>query len=316
MELRHRLVRQTIDWAVSKSMDAMAGNTGREIRKLIDLGQMFAQSKNQKWFFNCAQKVVCDPKNSYNHLMLRVLDDIDRKTLKTVGLNLGYSSLIYGARKLRKQQKATGEQLPWILVFDLRDFSPADLPQIENLILENRETGIYSYIFCLRELDGISPLCAAAEKFGECLFAFRAPAGRITEQASSSLGTLPNAIVSVEVPGGGFTDEDCVRAFRLLKSHRCFYGFDTVYEENGWEKAACPESICSAISCGCVFGVFRAGEGVPDSCRKAVYDFVSRERDGTGLPLVAFEWDRDIEEISLKIHAPTGCRLIRFNSHG
>lgn len=314
MELRHRLVRQTINQAVGKAMEDMMGNTGRGIRKLVDLGQMFAHSENQKWFFNCAQEVVSNPRNSYNKLMLRVLADIDGETVRTVGLNLGYSSLIYGARKLQKQQKSMDQQLPWIFVFDLLDSDPVDFPKIEDFISANREMGIYSYAFCLQEVDNVAPLCAAAEKFGECFFAFRVPAGLITEQAGSCLGALHNAVVSVEVPDAGFADETCARAFRLLKEHRCFYGFDASYGEDNWEEVVCPKTICSAISCGSVFGVFHAGEDTPESCREAVYDFVSKERQGTGFPLVAFELERDLEEISRRIHVPAGCELVRLGS--
>lgn len=311
MELCHRLVRQAINRAVSKGMEDMAGNTGRGVRKLIDLGQMFSQTENQRWFFNTAQEVVSNPRNSYNKLMLRVLADIDGETVKTVGLNLGYSSLIYGARRLQRQQKLTDEPLPWILFFDLSDSAPADFAKMEELILASREKGIYSYVFCLREPGNVAPLCAVAEKFGECFFAFLAPPRSIEEQAAVSLGALHNAVVCIEVPGAGFAEEGCARAFRLLRDRRCFCGFYTSYQEEDWENVACPEYVREAISAGSIFGVFHAGEGVSDSCRTAVYDFTKKERNGEGLPLVAFEWECDLEEISRRIHVPAGCRFIR-----
>lgn len=316
MELRHRLVRQTINRAVSKAMEDMTENTGRGIRKLIDLGLMFSKSENQKWFFSSAKEIVSNPKNSYNKLITRILSDIDGDTVKTVGLNLGYSSLTYGTRKLRKQQKPQEEPLPWMLIFDVPAPTPAVCTRIENFIREGREMGIYSYVFRLREQKAMPFLCEAAEEFDECFFAFEIPSALTTEQAAQSFGALHNVAVSVEVSAGSFDEETCVQAFRCLKKSRCLFGFHACYREKGCSPAAISGLIRKAIGCGCIFGVFFAAEGVSAPRRKAVYDCVTAERDGTGFPLVAFEWDRDMEEVSRKVRVPGGYRLICFDPSG
>ena len=61
LELQHRLIRQSINIAVSKAMEDMMGNTRRSIRNLLDLGLLFSTSENQKWFFNAAKKVIAYP---------------------------------------------------------------------------------------------------------------------------------------------------------------------------------------------------------------------------------------------------------------
>lgn len=311
MELCHRLVRQTIDRAITKAMEDMAGNTGRGIRKLIDLGLMFSKSENQKWFFNTAREVVSNPKNTYYRLISGILSSVRGETLRTVGLNLGYSSLIYGARKLQKQQRPEDGPLPWLLVLDCSDFSPAVSVWAEALIREGREAGIYSYVFRLNEPEAAASLCAAAVKFRDCFFAFEVPPVLASERTAPLFGALPNAVVSVAFPAEGFADESCVQAFRHLKRNRCLYGFQFGYGEDGVSRENGSRLVLKAVECGCVFGVFFALTGVSASCRKAVYDFVTAERGGAGFPLVAFEWGFDLAEISRRIHVPAGCGRIR-----
>jgi hypothetical protein len=50
LDIDARLARQAIGIAVDKAMDDVKGNPRRSIRNLIDLGLLFSQSENQKWF--------------------------------------------------------------------------------------------------------------------------------------------------------------------------------------------------------------------------------------------------------------------------
>ena len=312
MELRYRLVRQVIGRAVDKAMEDMVKNTGRGIRKLIDLGQMFALSDNQKWFFDKAQDIVSNPKNSYNRLTARILDEVDGETLKTIGLNLGYTSLVYGARKLQKQQELWGGLLPWILIFDVPDGLVPDTEKIEKMIREGQNAGVYSYFFRLHDSESASPLSKIAERNEECFFAFRMSSRLITENTAEILGRLHNTAVCVEMPDAGFSEKGCEKAFRLLRKHRCFYGFHTIYQDESRKTLASPGYLGEAASAGCVFGIFRAHEGTLNSSRDEVYRFVMKERSGNGLPVVGIEWERDLEDVSRRIHVPGGCRLIHL----
>lgn len=112
LELQHRLIRRTINIAVSKAMEDMKSNTNRSIRNLIDLGLFFSTCENQKWFFNAAKNVIANPKNPYNSLVKRMISDVNNDTIKKVGLNLGYSSLVYGANKLKKSRIIWGFLFP------------------------------------------------------------------------------------------------------------------------------------------------------------------------------------------------------------
>jgi len=311
LDLQHRLTRQTINIAISKAMDDMRSNIKRSLRNLIDLGLLFAQSEHQKWFFNTAQKVISIPRNPYYKLAARTIADVNIQTIKTIGLNLGYSSLAYGARKLKKRQEATALPLPWLLIFDVSESSPDFLQQTEIVIREGRDMGIYSYIFCCHEPSNIITLCAIAKRFHECLFVFKVFPDLITAQTAEVLSKLHNTMVSVQATDESFTDESCLKAFHILKNNRCFYGFHTNYNESTFAEAISTEYVRRAISYGNIFGVYVAEKGVSASCRNTVHDFVCSIRGGAGLPLVTLEWSRDMEEISRRIGVPEGYRTIR-----
>ena len=136
VDLQHRLVRQAINIAVSKAMDDMRSDAKRSIRNLVDLGLLFSKSENQKQFFGIAQEVISNPKNAYHSLTARAIADVNNDTIKKVGLNLGYSSLIYGANKLRKRQEFFDDLLPWLLIFDISDFSAESSNQMRRFIAE------------------------------------------------------------------------------------------------------------------------------------------------------------------------------------
>ena len=55
--------------------------------------------------------------------------------------------------------------------------------------------------------------------------------------------------------------------------------------------------------------------GVSIARRKEVY-VVTAERSGAGFPMVAFEGDFDLAEISRRIRVPASCGLIRPGAEG
>ena len=312
LELQHRLIRQTINIAVNKAMEDMKSNTSRSIRNLIDLGLLFSTSENQKWFFNAAKKVIANPKNPYNALATRTIADVDNKTIKNVGLNLGYSSLTYGANKLRNRQAGTDCQLPWLLIFDISGSYPDNFSRFEKLVYEGRELGIYSYILCPHEADDIIALCRVAKRFDECLFIFSTSPVLITGQTAGVIGEINNAAVSIQAEAEDLKFENAANAFRLLKQNRCLYGFHVAYNEVNRRSLTTSEYIRCAIELGNIFGIYIADNGVSDTCKETVYTFACKERGEYGQPLVALEWCNDMRNISEKILFGGGCMPIHL----
>ena len=59
--------------------------------------------KQQKDFFAYAQKALQRTDSCYYSLIHRLLDSVDEDRICTVGVNMGFGGLIYGASELKKQ---------------------------------------------------------------------------------------------------------------------------------------------------------------------------------------------------------------------
>ncbi len=309
MELQHRLARQAIDIAVSKGMEDMKSNAKRSIRNLVDLGLYFSKSDNQKQFFSVAQKVITNSRNPYHLLATRMISNVDNTTIKKVGLNLGYTSLIYGANKLKKRQADLMFPVPWLLILDVLESGSGFFQQMAHCIKEGQDLGIYSYIICPHEKGDILPLCEIAKRFDECLFICKVSADLISEKTAEALGRIHNAIISVQVTSTDFAaahSEILEKAFRLLKQNRCLCGFHVRYNDENMGQVTAPEYIRSAISLGNLFGLYIADNGVSQQCKDTVYAFVCKERGINGQPLIVLDWLQDMRYISEKILSGDG----------
>jgi len=293
-------------------MDDMKSDAKRSIRNLIDLGLLFSKSESQKRFFNTAQDVISDPKNAYYSLVTRIIADVNNDTIKKVGLNLGYSSLIYGAHKLRDRQAPSDDSLPWLLIFDICDSSAGLFDQMKHFIMEGRELGIYSYIVCPHKKNDIPAICEIAKRFDECLFILTVSSDLISEQTARVIGDTHNMMISVQISGLSLCSRNAKDAFLLLKQYRCLYGFDVGYNDANMKYITALEYVCSAIKLGNTFGMYIPEDGASDRCKAAIYEFVCRERGSNGQPLIALEWLHDMRYISESILSGDGYMTINL----
>ncbi len=307
LDLQHRLKRQVIYIAVSKAIEDMATDTKRSMRNLVDLGLLFSKSENQKWFFNTAKKIISNPHNPYNELLLKMTGNVEHKTITTAGINLGYSGLIYGADKLKKKQLKIGVPLPWILLFDIPDFHPGLLPQIKDFISQGHKLGIHCYILRTGE-NGLSPeLCETIRHYNDCVFLVEIPPEAVTEQSGRCLGNIHNALVSVSAEGPDINGNGYERAFAILRQNRCFYGFQVFYGDGNMDKMTSRIYTDNAIGQGNLFGIYHAGSSASASCREEMYRFICTERGARGSSIIMLDWLRDIQYISGKISCDGGC---------
>lgn len=297
LDIEARLARQAIGIAVSKAMEGVKGNTRRSIRNLIDLGMLFSQSENQKWFFGTAKNMLESPKNPYNALVSRAVRDIDNETIRRVGLNLGYNALMFGAKKLRKKQDALGISLPWLL--DLNGVSDAEFPsRLECCLNEGQELGIYSYTMRLNGTENLPGIVELARKYEDCFFALGVSGELVDAAASEQIAQAHNVAVAVDIPEERELAEG---AFRHLREHRCLYGCFLRYGDADVPRVTSPQFVRWGIGEGCLFGVYQAAAGASQRARDAVYDFVCRVRGESGQPLIALDWPRDIRETGEKL---------------
>jgi len=296
LDMQARLARQAISIAVVKAMEDMGRNARRSIRNLIDLGLMFSQGENQRWFFETAKRVIGAPRNPYNQLVARAVRLIDNETLRKVGLNLGYNALSYGAKRIRKKQEALGVEIPWLLAVD----APAGdelLPRLDACVAEGQEMGIYSYALRARDAEALPHLVEAARRHDDSFFVLRLGEALVDRRAAELAAQAHNLLVAVELEGASAAGE----AFRRLRDNRCLYGFALTYAEEDVARVTSPEFLRGGIESGCLFGAYLAADGASQAARDRVHEFACRERGESGQPLIVLDWPRDILEIGEKL---------------
>lgn len=287
------LIRQAIGIAVDKAVQDVEGNARRGVRNLIDLGLMFSRGENQKWFFETARKVIDNPKNPYNALVARAVREIDNQTIRKVGINLGYNALSLGARQIRSNQEALGFEIPWVLALDAPSGAELAL-RFAPCAAEGRDMGIYSYVLCLRDGEGLSDLIEGIKALDDCFFMLRIPAALVDERAADIVARAHNLAVAVRM---NRADAPEAAAFRLLRERKCLYGYSLTYGQEDLPRVISQEFVMQGIESGCLFGAYAAAASASRRSRERVHAFACRERGENGRPLIALDWPRDIVEI-------------------
>ncbi len=296
LDIEARLARQAIGIAVDKALEDMKGNARRSIRNLVDLGALFSQSENQKWFFATAKKVIDSPKNPYRALVSRAVRDIDGDTIRRLGLNLGYNALVHGAKRLRRRQDAPDARLPWLLDMTARGASAG--PRLDACLTEGQEMGIYAYALRPDGAEALNATLDLAQKHGDCFLALRLPSELLEGDAPERIARAHNVAVAVELPRGPGQAEG---AFRRLAENRCLFGFLLTYGDEDVRSVTSSRFVRWGIGEGCLFGAYQAAAGASQRARDSVYAFVCRLRGEAGRPLIALDWPRDVREAGEKL---------------
>ncbi len=290
--------------AVSKALNDMRSHSRRSIRNLVDLGLLFSRGENLRRFYTTAQEILADPHNPYPALARRLVTTVDTNTVKMVGLNLGYSSLVYGAAKLKRRQREYPQPLPWLLILD---WPATDWPfdqTLRSVVRLGQELGIYSYLICLHKADEIKRLCVCIEPFEASVFGLRMAPDLITAETAKILGGQHHVFCSLAAagPSGCLQDpadlDRVSQACHLLAEQQCLFGLQIGFEDASWSQVARADWLKAAIRLGAAFVVYTAAAGTGEPCRRAVYEWIQHERSTGGQPVITLDWREDMRSIS------------------
>ena len=88
----------------------------RQLRNYVDMCATLAKKPQQKDFFACAQAALQRTDSCYYSMIHNLLDSVDDDRICTVGVNLGFGGLIYGASKMKVQADADHAPFSWVQV--------------------------------------------------------------------------------------------------------------------------------------------------------------------------------------------------------
>ena len=83
----------------------------RQLRNYVDMCATLAKKPQQKDFFAYAQKALQRTDSCYYSMIHRLLDSVEEDRICTVGVNMGFGGLIYGASEMKKQADVDGKPI-------------------------------------------------------------------------------------------------------------------------------------------------------------------------------------------------------------
>ena len=222
-----------IELAVDKGLQDMREDLHRGVRNLVDLGSVFAQGNLQQDFFERVKTILKNKKSPYFSLISHFVHNVDHRVLKTCGINLGYNSWIYGAKKIRKYGKAGTANIPWFLVFDFRQRAEAALApaEISAVLTSAKELGIYCGIFFVNKEFELEALIPVLSEHRDNIFLLFAPAESETAAVAESVVQAANIILVLETDPDNYSWLNKTAA-ELLFSKKCLYGAYTFYHDD------------------------------------------------------------------------------------
>ena len=141
----------------------------RQLRNYVDMCASLAKRPQQKDFFAYAQKALQRTDSCYYSLVHNLLDTVDEDRLCTVGVNMGFGGLIYGASEMKKQADVDGQLFSWITAARCGD------PSLPALVAEAEKKNSFVWVLDATESDlVVLPLLQSPELTPDACHAARA----------------------------------------------------------------------------------------------------------------------------------------------
>ncbi len=225
----YNITKAVINSAVTRGIREIEADPERGLRRLADLGRQFSNTPFQEYIFSVIQELLAKENSCYYDLIATVLNNCDHETIKTLGINQGYMSWIYGGKLLRNAETASGHAYP-LTIFLRYDPTRKDgltLEQIASIIEQGKTLGVYSYY--IRQTDSPFENYELPELFGQnqdCFFLWIRSTGRLTAAHVEILKDCKNAVVVLPMH-----DAETHITAGLLKDEKVAFSLYAIYSD-------------------------------------------------------------------------------------
>lgn len=244
----YRFIRGIIEFSVKRGIDYIIDNPKRGLRNLVDLGKFFASGPFQEIFFDIANEILHKEDSFYYEIIENIVRNTDKDILTNFGVNLGYNSFIYGARKLRENEKRLKFKIPWTIVFDFRNKNEKTLneEEIMNIFTSGKNVGIYCYIIFLDDNDILKDLATIIKRNSDCAVTVIVSPKIINEEVIDTLTTINNLCLLVLI--NDIDEAALSNTIDVLKKERLFYGGAYYYDDNNYSYIFDEEGLSEKLS--------------------------------------------------------------------
>ncbi len=160
----------------------------RQLRNYVDMCATLAKNQQQKDFFAYAQKALQRTDSCYYSLIHRLLDSVDEDRICTVGVNMGFGGLIYGASELKKQADLEGQPIAWITAARCGD------ERLSELVPKAARHGSFVWLLDATDTDP-AQVVLLAKANPQSAFGLLADPSALTEDCVKTLAACRNLVV-------------------------------------------------------------------------------------------------------------------------
>lgn len=282
--------------AVESGLTKLERDPVRGVRNMLDMGQLFSRTHRQRSFFQMAQRMLGRRRSQYMQLVKRAVANVERNTLKTMGINLGYHSWSQGAKVIRAIEEERGFNVPWSFVIRLNQdcAQPLSAGEVRGTIAQARELGVHCYWLAIDErrddLDELMDMCGT---FNDCAFIIMLPVSMINDSMAQRALSQSNIAICV----GGERSDELERATKVLRQARLLYGLYRLYDDTDYQNITGGEMLSTTDMYGGQFAVFMHAPDCSEECRAKVHAYANGEKDAPERPVFMVDFFADLATV-------------------
>ncbi len=272
--------------AASKAIDVVLKdvdkNRGQGVCRLIDLMEKYMSDEKLDVDFDKARDFVNNKDSVLNKYINRVLNEVDPHVLKTLALNLGFESFLYGTKTIRKMRAKYHCNVPWLILMDPTSACNLHctgcwaaeygnklnltLEEMDSVIRQGNELGVYFYMYTGGEpLVRKADLIKLCEMHPDCAFLAFTNGTLVDQDFCDELKRVGNLYLAISLEG--FSEVNDLRrgqgvfgkvmhAMDLMKQNGLVFGTSICYTSKNYEVVTSDEFVDLMINKGCRYAMY------------------------------------------------------------
>lgn len=264
--------RLLIETTVRQTLKSLQQDPKRSIRNLVDMALQFSEGRFQSSFFEVAHTMLKDQDSAYYALVQDAASHIETEHLVRFGMNLGYNSCTWGAKRIRSNEAALGFNIPWAILLEMGEAdTPERMDAFNGAITDGEELGVYTWmLFCAgADPSGVFPL---VQQHPDSAFFLFCPSSVVTDALIEKAFPLCNLMLVLRWDGA--SGGACSR----LRRARLPYSVCLPYSQADAAAIESGETLLAIQQRHPIFTVLMPRPGCPAEAHTAVYEFAVEAR--------------------------------------
>ncbi|MDU3688176.1 MAG: radical SAM protein [Anaerococcus hydrogenalis] len=334
-------------YGVEKTLKYVHKNPEKNLKNAINLAKKISPNDYRSQI-DTIDKVISDPDDVFHKYILNMLNTIDPDVFDKTVINFLLNSVLFSEDLKKVSREKYNCNIPWTILLDpttacnlkckgcwAAEYGNSlnlSYEQIDDIISQGKELGIYFYIFTggeplVRKKD-ILKIC---EKHNDCEFLIFTNSTLIDEEFIDEMLRLKNIVPAISVEGSEFTTDarrgdgiynKVIKSMKLLKDNKLPFGISCCYTSQNYKSIISEEFVDEMIERGALFAWYfhfmPVGKGTgkellpkPDQ-RKHIYHQLRKFRKTK--PLFFLDFQNDAEYIGGCIAG--GRNYLHINANG